>query len=93
MRKGAFDTLLEFHSNIVRCCVSAWYAVSLYHGISEKGKMVAWEIDGRRNFMKREKASGCVNKYVEGGFGVVLYKRKMVGPKEPEVDDLDVKLP
>ncbi|CZR52200.1 uncharacterized protein PAC_02077 [Phialocephala subalpina] len=75
------------------CFVGGWCAVSLYHGISEKSKNVAWDIDAAENFMKRKKAPACVAKYVERRFEVVSYERKMVGLDEPEVGGMDGKLP
>ncbi|KUJ23708.1 uncharacterized protein LY89DRAFT_775969 [Mollisia scopiformis] len=79
IRKGAFQTILEFHSSIVQCFISASCAVSMYHNISSQNQLVAWYLDWVLHPVKRAKAPKCVAKYVSRGFEVVPYSRKLVG--------------
>jgi hypothetical protein len=71
--KSAFQTVVEFHSSVVQCMITGWCAISMYHLVTSKRKIMAWDIDPVVNPIKREKAPGRVAKYVSRGFGIVEY--------------------
>jgi hypothetical protein len=88
----AFRHIVEFHSSIVQCFISGFCAVSMYHNVSRKGKLIPWHIGlGDGTFISRMKASkapGCVQKYIERGFSEEIYSRKLVGAGQTFLEQL-----